>query len=199
MTLRLALAALALAASAAVASADDAVAVEIRLFRGSSSAMAVAGASRIDATRVDDAAKRAWIRQAVDEGEWKHLVTALANAKGVTEVPVAGEGIAHVSAERPWQLDGVVQIPSTRTEDGKVTVSFVEVPLRVAAWIQSDDVVQVEALVPTGATGSEDKSPASRVELALSDKPVVALLPACPTEGCQATLLAVRRGDSRSQ
>ena len=191
--------ALALCGLASLVSADPQPrALDIRLFHAATPAIEAAGISLTDL--VSEANPRHWSVRVIERDEWAAIIKRLADGADTMTVhevaiPGAAEGIV-VTRELPWQLDGTVQLPVTSpgAEGQGSAMSIVELPLRIACWIEGKkDDVKVEALIPTGRANAGGSIPlATRVELEVGAKPVLAVAVSCENGACEANVLAVQ-------
>ena len=175
--------------------------LDIRLFHAPAPAIEAAGIPLTDLVSAGD--PRRWSVRALEADACAAIVARLAEAAGTklvheVVIPGAAEGIV-VTRELPWQLDGSVQLPvASAGGDGKGSaMSIVEVPLRLACWIEGkNDDVHVEALIPTGRANAGGSTPlATRVELEVGAKPVLAVAVACENGACEANVLAIQPRD----
>jgi hypothetical protein len=195
------LAVLALAGCVAASRAPAAPAprqLDVRLFHASAPAIEAVGIPLADL--IDASDPRRWSVRSFEKDEWSAAVARLMDSPAVREIkiPGAGRGVA-VTREVPWQLDGAVKMAVFSGGSGASSPAVVELPLRLAAWIEgeaSDAPVRIEALIPTGWTSADAGIPlATRVELELGPQPVLAVSVTCEAGTCLANVLAIQAQD----
>ena len=168
--------------------------VSVRLFHASAPAIEAAGIPLSALISAGD--PRSWDVRVLPKDEWRGLVARLAASKTVHEIAVPGaEGGIDVTRETPWQLDGSVRLAVSDGAAKGSSVSMVELPLRLACWLESekaDAPLHVEALVPTGHASAAAAIPlATRVEFEVGTAPVVAVAVTCEGEACEVNVLAI--------